>query len=196
MQAIGRRRPPPRGLALLVVLLLVALLGLGATAAVEVGETLARREREQALLQIGREFRTALQRYRGTVAAAGTAQDPISLDDLLRDPRQPGTVRHLRRIYVDPMTGKAAWGEVRERGRIVGIHSLSEERPIKTQGFGPQEQGFEQARSYRDWVFRLDATRVAAQPAAASAPAGFAPRPLLPAPPLTAAPPTPAVSGN
>lgn len=192
MQAIGRRRPPPRGLALLVVLLLVALMGLGATAAVEVGETLARREREQALLQIGREFRTALQRHRASQAAVGAAQDPVSLDDLLRDPRHPGTVRHLRRIYRDPMTGQAAWGEVRERGRIVGIHSLSEATPIKRQGFGPQEQGFAQARSYRDWVFRLDPERAAVPAPSASAPAGFAPRPLLPAP----APTAPAVSGN
>lgn len=179
-----RRCAPTRGLALLVVLLLVALLGLAGTAAVEVADTLARRDREEALLQIGREFRTAILRHRAALPMPGAAQDPQTLDALIRDRRVPGTLRHLRRIYVDPMTGKAEWGLVRERGRIVGVHSLSTGKPLKQAGFGPAEADFARARQYSDWVFRVPVEGLPVLPPA-SQPAlpGFAPVPMLTPPP-------------
>ncbi|MBB3176031.1 type II secretion system protein [Variovorax sp. Sphag1AA] len=99
----------------------------------------------------------------GNVVVPGTApqgsfrSDPLSypatLEDLLKDDRFPGIRRHLRKIFVDPMTGKAEWGLVKVSGRIVGIHSLSTKVPIKLAGFEGEDHAFNGARSYASWVF-------------------------------------------
>jgi hypothetical protein len=40
--------------------------------------------------------------------------------------------RYLRRIYRDPMTSKTEWGLVQSvDGRIMGVHSLSKDKPLK-----------------------------------------------------------------
>lgn len=41
---------------------------------------------------------------------------------------------------------------------IVGVHSLAEGAPLKTAGFAPDQTGFEQATSYREWVFEARPT--------------------------------------
>lgn len=78
---------------------------------------------------------------------------PESLDELLQDNRFPGVRRHLRKVFLDPMTGKPEWGLVKVSGRIVGIHSLSTGVPIKQAGFDAGNQHFSGAQSYTDWVF-------------------------------------------
>lgn len=78
---------------------------------------------------------------------------PATLDELLKDERFPGVRRHLRKVFVDPMTGKTEWGLVQVSGRIVGIHSLSTAVPIKQAGFEGDEQAFTGAQSYAEWVF-------------------------------------------
>lgn len=180
-----RRRPPGRlraghgGHAFLFALLMVALLSVSLLLAGEVTSTLVRRERERALLQVGHEFRLALQRYQTGRAGVAPGQYPAQLQDLVLDPRYPGTVRHLRRIYADPITGSTEWGLVRQNGRIVGLHSLSPMVPIKQGDFDLDDSAFKGARGYRDWVFTYPvAGATPAAPAGpASAPAGFAPRP-------------------
>ncbi|WP_431112938.1 type II secretion system protein [Variovorax paradoxus] len=93
----------------------------------------------------------------GSPPAAGSLSDPRgypgSLDELLRDERFPGIRRHLRKIFVDPMTGKAEWGLVQVAGRIVGVHSLSTAVPIKQAGFDGDDHSFAGAQSYAGWVF-------------------------------------------
>ena len=147
------RRSKARGFTYLWVLLLVALLGLGLTVAAEVHTTLIRQDKEKELLAIGREFREALRRFREAPGGGQVAGYPSSLDELIHDERRGVVLRHLRRIYVDPMTGQPQWGEVRVGGRIVGIHSLSTEVPLKKEGFELEYQHFRNAKSYGDWVF-------------------------------------------
>ncbi len=51
---------------------------------------------------------------------------PAKLDDLLRDPRFPNVVRHLRKLYNDPMTGED-WELVTDPAeRIIGVRSSSD----------------------------------------------------------------------
>lgn len=139
-----------RGFTYLGALLALAFLGAGAARLGEHWELAAQRERETELLHVGREYRAAIERYYG----AGAARYPRSLDELLADPRHPGAVRHLRRRYSDPITGSVEWGTVRAPdGGIAGVHSLSERRPLKRSGFGPEAQGFETAQRYADWKF-------------------------------------------
>ena len=183
-----------RGHAFLFTLLLVALLSVSLLGATEVDSTLARRERERALLQAGHEFRQALARYQAGRAGVAGGQYPARLEDLVLDPRYPRTVRHLRRVLPDPITGLAEWGLVRRNGRIIGLHSLSTLKPIQQDGFDPDDSSFRAAESYRAWVFTYPAAGTLVPSAAASAPpAGFAPQPFVPQP-FVAQPFAPAAS--
>ncbi|WKB55268.1 type II secretion system protein [Eleftheria terrae] len=146
------RRCRQAGFTYVWMLLLVALLGLGTAVGLDVAATAEQRERERELLAIGRQFRNALGRYYSR-HSAGMGEYPASLDDLLKDNRTPGITRHLRKVFVDPMTGKAEWGEVRLNGRLVGLHSLSTRTPIKQDRFEPDDMSFRNARKISDWVF-------------------------------------------
>jgi hypothetical protein len=145
------------GFTYLWVLLLVAVLGVGLTVAVEIDSTAAQRDRERELLFIGRQFRTAIGRYYETLLTDGKGEYPESLDDMLRDNRVPGIRRHLRKVYVDPMTGRSEWGLVRVGGRIVGVHSLSEKKPIKQGMFEAEDMDFRGKQKYSEWVFTYPA---------------------------------------
>jgi len=138
------------GFTYLAVLFAVAILCGGLAVAGDVWHTSVRREKEAELLHIGTELRKGIERY----YLAGPRQFPRELADLLKDPRHPGVVRHLRRIYPDPITAAPDWGLVRAPdGGIAGVYSMSELQPLKTGGFRLPEQGFEQAQSYADWKF-------------------------------------------
>lgn len=147
------RSPLQSGFAYVWILLGVALLGLGMALAAE-GEAVAtQRVKEQELLSIGRQFRAALRSYTETRGVPEMGQYPKTLEDLLQDPRSGVTRRHLRKIFVDPMTGVAQWGLVRAGDRIVGVHSLSTASPLTQQRI--ESDGFllEPRGQYRDWVF-------------------------------------------
>ena len=142
------------GFAFLWVLAAVAMVGMLLASGAEMVSVQQRRDRELELLSIGRQFRTALQQYHDSVASGSAPQYPLSLDDLLLDRRDGGAVRrYLRKIYADPITGRSDWGLVRVGGVIVGIYSKSDERPLKRRGFDGDEQAFNDASSYRRWVF-------------------------------------------
>lgn len=139
------------GFTYLFMLYTLAILAV-ATLAVSSLQFLARTRAEEAeLLRIGAEFRQALAHYRDGHPSRAY---PVSLDELLRDERSGVLRRHLRRIYVDPLTRTAEWGLVIEQGRIVGVHSLSERTPLKIAGFDPDDRDFTDAKRYADWVFR------------------------------------------
>lgn len=142
-----------RGFSYLWLLLLVGFMGLSLVLAVEVDSTSVQRDKERELLSIGRQFRTAIGRYYESSSTAGKREYPATLQDLLRDNRVPGTRRHLRRIFVDPMTGKAEWGLVKVGGRIVGVHSLSDKAPIKQEGFEAEDSNLRGKKQYAEWVF-------------------------------------------
>lgn len=159
------RQHPQRGFTYLGLLILVALMGMTATATLQLGSAIARREAEAELLAIGEEFREAFLSY-ANATPAGQARYPARLEDLLKDTRFPRPVRHLRRIYVDPVSGKEEWGIIEAPGGngIIGVYSLAEGRPIKIANFAPRDLDLGGKTSYRDWKFTL--------PADALAPAG------------------------
>lgn len=146
------RRARQGGASYLALLIAVALLsGALASAAALLSET-QRREREKQLLWAGDQIRRALLDY--ARAGPGQADFPERLEDLLADPRVPFARRFLRRLYLDPLTGKADWGLQRDaRQRIVGVFSQSPLTPLKTGNFPPPYESFQQARSYADWQF-------------------------------------------
>lgn len=151
--ATGGRRARPSGFTYIGLLIAVAILGVVSAGAITAGSALQRRSHEAELLFIGEQFRAAFQSYYDSTPP-GHAPYPASLAQLLKDPRLPATRRHLRRIYADPLTGKAQWGTIpAPGGGIAGIHSLAEGRPIKISGFPPAFASFEGKASYSDWIF-------------------------------------------
>lgn len=149
---LGARTGRQDGFTLLGLIFLVALLGVGLAALGTVWETAARRDREAELLFVGDQYRRALESYHR--ASPGQEKHyPRDLKELLLDPRFPNTVRHLRRLYRDPVGQGGEWGLVKEEGEITGIHSLSTDTPLKTAGFNRPYDVFAGAMAYRDWVF-------------------------------------------
>lgn len=142
-----------QGFAYLWTLLLVALMGVGLTVGAEIYSTSVRRDKEKELLFIGHQFRDAIGRYYENPTPDGKHVYPATLSELIQDTRFPDMRRYLRRIYIDPLTGKSEWGLVTIGGRIVGVHSLSEKEPIKVDGFEPSEAAFRGEKSYSSWVF-------------------------------------------
>jgi len=140
-----------RGFTYLTVLFVVALMGAGLALAGDVWHTSMRREKEAELLFIGDQYRLAIAQY---YLSGPQRQYPRALADLLKDPRRPGAERYLRRLYPDPITGKDEWGIVKAPdGGILGVHSLSEEPPIKIANFRVRDAAFEGKTKYSDWKF-------------------------------------------
>jgi type II secretory pathway pseudopilin PulG len=153
------------------LLAFVAFLGAASAAAVSAGAALQRRDVETELLFIGGQFRDAFKSYQ-EATPPGQRPYPASLEDLVRDRRVPGVRRHLRRIYVDPLTGSAEWGTVAAPGGgIAGVFSRAGGRPLKSAQFPPEFAQFEGKESYADWLF---AYAPEAAPLAPAAP-GLAP---------------------
>lgn len=139
-----------RGFTYMTVLFIVAVITAGLALVGEVWETAAKREKETQLLFIGNQYRQAITRY----YLAGKNQYPRALEDLLKDPRQPGTVRYLRRLYADPITGNAEWGIVKAPDAgIAGVYSLSEDKPLKIANFKQRDAGFDGSQTYSAWKF-------------------------------------------
>lgn len=134
------------------VMILIAILAVTSAAVLSVGSSMQRRVNEEELLFIGGEFATAFRSY-FEATPVGQRNYPAKLDELLRDPRYPGIRRHLRKIYVDPMTGTAEWGLVAAPGGIIGVHSLSQQAPIKIGQFDPAFAALTGKTSYAQWAF-------------------------------------------
>ena len=139
------------------VLLTVALIGLGLVGAADVYVSTLQREHETELLAIGEQFRSAIRSYyqanAPTSSQLAVDRYPRSLDDLLLDTRVPNVRRHLRKVFVDPMTGTAEWGLIRMGDRVVGVHSLSTKAAIKQAGFEPEDFALTGRLTVGDWWF-------------------------------------------
>lgn len=141
-----------RGFTYMGILVAIALSTAILASTAEVWHTAQQREKERELIFVGHQFRLAIARYYR--ASPGTKQYPTKLEDLVKDPRQPGTQRYLRRIWRDPITGTPDWGLVRgPSGEIMGVYSLSEDKPLKSANFDQDDAGFEEAKKYSDWIF-------------------------------------------
>ncbi len=168
------RRARSRGFTYLTVLFIVAILGGGLALVGEMWHTAAQREKEAELLFVGHQYRSAIERY---YLSGPQRQYPRALEDLLKDVRMPETRRYLRRVYADPMTGKAEWGLVKAPdGGILGVYSLSEAAPFKRANFMRRDAAFAGALKYSDWKFvptvPAQADKPPAKPEAKPAPQG------------------------
>lgn len=104
----------------MLLLVVVAILAGASAATLSLGSRMER-------AGIERELRWREQQYANAIASyaavnPGTAHGPHTVAELLRDPRAPGVVRHLRRAYENPLTMESDWREIRDRsGAIIAI---------------------------------------------------------------------------
>jgi type II secretory pathway pseudopilin PulG len=141
-----------------LILFGIVLAGLGRTWA-----QARQRERETELLSIGKQFSQALASYRDHTPS-GQPKAPQSLEDLLEDKRFPFPVRHLRRLYKDPMTHEADWETTVLGGRIVSVHSHSRIKPLreKLPDYVVLQVDDAQQPSYAEWIFTAPPEHAAA----------------------------------
>lgn len=149
---IGSDVAGQRGFTYMGLLLFIAIAGIALAVIGPVWHTEAQREKEKELLFVGDQMAQAIASYFQSTPG-DVKQYPASLEDLLEDKRFPVIRRHLRRIYPDPMTGSTEWGLVKQQGRLVGLYSLSKDRPLKQDGFPERLASFSHAKSYQDWSF-------------------------------------------
>ena len=145
-------KPAQSGFTYLLVLMLIALIGMGLAAAGTLWRTESQRDREADLLFIGDQYRQAIRSYYELDPVQPRL--PQSIDDLLEDNRRPNIVRHLRRAYRDPLTG-GAFALIRQPNAkdIIGVYSPAPGQPFKTDGFSSKDAAFKGAKSYAEWRF-------------------------------------------
>ncbi len=150
------RRAPARGFTYLSLIVLLMIMGLVAAAALKMGTLMQRAAAEEELLEIGAQFSEALRSY-AAATPEGQLKQPRTLQDLLKDPRFPNPRRHLRKIFVDPVTGKAEWGIVwlGDKVGVLGVYSLSNRRPLKVANFDIRFQNLENKERISDWKFMI-----------------------------------------
>ena len=151
-----RSRARCGGFTYIGLVVLLAILGLVGAAGMKTGSLMQRAAAEEELLDIGAAFSEALRSY-AAATPKGQPVQPPSLEALLKDPRFPGTRRHLRKIFVDPLTGKAEWGVMTmgDNGGITGVYSLSPSRPLKVGNFDARFVNFESKEHISDWKFTV-----------------------------------------
>src|SRR6201988_2909223 len=112
----GRRRSE-RGLTLVELIVTVAILSILASAAIPIARFKVKRDKERELRRDLWEMREAIAHYKdaadkGAIQTKVDSQNyPPDLETLVNGVDIQGKkVKFLRRIPVDPMTGKAEWG--------------------------------------------------------------------------------------
>lgn len=141
-----------QGFTYVVVMFLVAVLSIVSVRALQYTRMAEQREKEAELLWVGMAYRNAIAAYYNE-AQGSTKVFPTQLKELLKHELTNPT-RPLRKLYRDPITGSKDWGMVRnEDGALIGVYSLSQQRPLKREGFRPEMAGFTNAQRYSDWKF-------------------------------------------
>jgi type II secretory pathway pseudopilin PulG len=157
-------RSASAGFTYIGLLAAVAIMGIFMMVVGEVWQSLQKREKESELLFVGNEYRRAITDYY-TQTPGNAPRYVMKLEDLLKDARYPVTRRYLRKIYKDPLTGKAEWGLLKNAaGQIYGVYSLSSAEPFKKEHFKKDDHDFEGRGSYAEWVFKYVPTQATTAP--------------------------------
>lgn len=138
------------GLLMMIAISGIALAGLG-----QAWHTASQRDKEQELMFAGLQISQAISRYHEATPSP-IKQYPATLAALLDDKRGPKPARHLRKIYIDPMTASRDWGLIKDDNGIsgiTGVYSRSKLKPFKQENFADDLQSFTGAGSYQDWRF-------------------------------------------
>jgi type II secretory pathway pseudopilin PulG len=146
--------------AMFLVMIMGIMLGIAGQSWVHV----MKREREQELIYRGSQIVQAIKRWRKPTNPPHPIIPLYDLEHLLKDPRSFANVKHLRKLYKDPITGKD-WVLIKDPQRgITGVASSSQEVPLRQSNFqnlcSPSDEylvkmfrTFEGKTKYSDWQF-------------------------------------------
>jgi general secretion pathway protein G len=116
--AVPAIRVSERGLTLVELIVAITIMAILAVAVLPLARLTVRREKERELRRDLWEMRDAIDRYKDAAdrgkfqTKLGSEGYPPDLDELVKGVDVGGKkVRFLRRIPVDPMTGKNEWGQ-------------------------------------------------------------------------------------
>lgn len=139
-----------RGLAYLAALFMIVLLGLSLMMTSAVYSKVSKRDKEEELLFRGQAYQKAIESY--MKSGKGNMVFPMSLEVLLKDKRVPGTKRHIRKLYLDPVTGED-FEPIKAGNQIIGVRSKSKDMVIKKDKFPAAIYFFEGKTTYNEWKF-------------------------------------------
>ncbi|MFQ6332710.1 type II secretion system protein [Methylophilus sp. 3sh_L] len=142
-----------QGFILIGMFMLIMLSGLILSEAATRWQTQVLREREQELIKVGLAYRDAIGRYYNQTPGV-VKTFPPTLEALYNDERFPTPRRHLRKLYLDPITQAEGWGVLTApSGGIMGVYSLSYKEAYKTKGYRGALQYLNDKRTYGEWYF-------------------------------------------
>nr|WP_316641415.1 type II secretion system protein [uncultured Roseateles sp.] len=166
----GSRTRRQGGFTYIGLLLFLAISGAALAALGQAWTTAVQREKERELEFRGQEIAGAIQSYRlaSPDQANQPPQFPRSLNDLLVDGRGIKPRHHLRRLYADPLTGKADWVLIPDPANPLAFHGVRSrsEQPLMRR-LRPDGSPMLKAS---EWVFLASDGASAAPAPAASAP--------------------------
>ena len=137
----------------MIAIFAVAAFALGASVVVGQWSEQSRRAREDELLRIGDAYAKAVASYRANSAGSERPYPP-SLESLLEDKPFVSAVRHLRKLYADPVSGGKEWGLIRAPdGGVAGVYSQSEMTPRRQVPVALAHARLAAASRYSDWKF-------------------------------------------
>lgn len=142
----GRR---DSGFTYLSLMFIILVIGIGLAVTGQVWSTIAKREKEAALIYAGGEIKRGIGAY-----YALRHSYPRELEVLLKEPSQPAVTRYLRKIYLDPMTGRPDWELIKSPdGAVTGVRSSSRDETLKKDDFPLEFSSFRNKTSYNEWEF-------------------------------------------
>jgi type II secretory pathway pseudopilin PulG len=151
MQA-GKRPHGAAGFTYVAMLFALAIFGVCLAALGQTWGQRAQRDKEEELLLIGATYARAIGLYYQH-SPGSQKRFPAALGDLLQDSRFVGTQRYLRKLYSDPVTGSAQWGQVQApEGGISGVYSLSDKTTLRKRATAFADTAIKGER-YADWKF-------------------------------------------
>lgn len=118
-------KKPQIGMAYLAVLFLIAVISVSLAVVSQHDATMQLREKERDWIFVGQQYQQAIKSYYEN-SPDGIKKPPTKVEDLLLDRRSLKPVRHLRKLYPDPLTG-GEWEIIRDEGDfIIGVYSASQ----------------------------------------------------------------------
>jgi hypothetical protein len=111
-----------QGFGYLAVLFIALILAIYSGVAYERLDTIMRRDKEQEWLFVGKQYQQAIASYYNQ-PPDGVKVLPDSVDELVEDKRFLRAKHHLRKVYLDPMTGGSWLLLQNENHKIIGVGS-------------------------------------------------------------------------
>lgn len=141
------------GFTYLAALFMIVIMGIMLGMVGQSWTALMKREREEELFFRGSQIKDAITRWNKPRPGQHVATPLGDLKDLLKDPRSLTTIRYLRQIYTDPVTGDD-WNIIKDPVKgIIGVASKSDGTPLKQAGFTDDFRTFEGKTKYSEWLF-------------------------------------------